>query len=202
MLPVITALAKQSKARISIDTRNAAVMQRAADAGAHMINDVSALGHDPQNLAIAARTGLPVILMHMQGTPQTMQVAPRYDDVLLDVADQLEARVAACEAAGIAREKIIVDPGIGFGKTLAHNLSLLHGLALLHGLGCPVLLGASRKSFIVRLMKQLGAQEPADRVPGSLAAALIGVQQGAQIVRVHDVAATREALAVQETYLD
>ena len=199
VIPVIAALARQSKARLSIDTRNALVMQRAIDAGAHIVNDVSALQHDPDSLGVVARTGVPVILMHMLGTPKTMQVDPTYDDVVLDVWDFLSDRIAACEAAGIARARIIVDPGIGFGKTLHHNLALMHALAILHSLGTPVLLGASRKSFLVKLMKEVGAAAPVDRVPGSVAAALLGASQGAQILRVHDVAATRQALAVQQT---
>ncbi len=194
VLPVIAALARRSKARISVDTRKAEVMRRAADEGAHIVNDVSALGHDPRALEVAAGLGLPVVLMHAQGEPRTMQLAPRYDDVVLDVYDALEARIEACERAGIPRARLIVDPGIGFGKNLAHNLALLGSLSILHGLGCPVLLGASRKSFIGRLTGA-GAGE---RLPGSLAAALLGVAQGVHILRVHDVAATRQALAVWE----
>lgn len=199
VIPVISALARQSRARLSIDTRNALVMQRALDAGAHIINDVSALQHDPAGMAVVARSGAPVILMHMLGTPKTMQIDPTYDDVVLDVTDFLATRVAACEAAGIDRTRVVVDPGIGFGKTLHHNLALMHALAILHSLGTPVLLGASRKSFLVKLMTEIGAPPPADRVPGSVAAALLGAAQGAQILRVHDVAATRQALAVQQT---
>ncbi len=196
VIPVITALRRHTTARISIDTRNSLVMQRALDAGAHMINDVSALMHDPASIGVVAKSGVPVVLMHMLGTPETMQVKPTYDDVLLDVTDYLASRVAACEAAGIPRERIIVDPGIGFGKTVSHNLALIHGLSILHGLGTAVLLGASRKSFIANLMKRLGAPPPENRLAGSLAAALEGVRQGAQILRVHDVAETRQAMAV------
>jgi dihydropteroate synthase len=195
VIPVIAALAARTKVAISIDTRNAEVMRRAADAGARIVNDVAALGYDPNALGVAAETGLPVVLMHAQGDPRTMQLDPRYDDVVLDVYDWLEARVAACEAAGIPRARIAVDPGIGFGKTLQHNLALLGSLSIFHGLGCPVLLGASRKSFIGRLS---GGAAPGERVPGSVAAALLGAAQGVQIVRVHDVAATRQALAVWE----
>jgi dihydropteroate synthase len=180
---------------ISIDTRNAEVMRRAADAGARLINDVAALGHDPDALQVAAESGLPVVLMHAQGDPRTMQLDPRYDDVVLDVYDWLEARIAACEAAGIGRGRLIVDPGIGFGKTLDHNVALLASLSTFHGLGCPILLGASRKSFIGRLSGGVPAPE---RAPGSIAAALAGVAEGVQIVRAHDVAATRQALAVWE----
>ena len=177
----------------SIDTRKAAIMARALDAGAALVNDVSALGHDPAALALVAARGCPVVLMHAQGSPETMQDAPRYDDVLLDVYDWLAARIAACVAAGIDRRRIIVDPGIGFGKGLAHNLALLRGLALFHGLGVPVLLGASRKALIGRLA---GEVAPGDRLPGSLALALHAAAQGVQVVRVHDVAETAQALAV------
>ena len=192
VLPVVEALAKQARAPVSIDTRNAEVMRRAADAGARIVNDVSALAHDPASLAFAARSGLPVVLMHAQGDPRTMQANPTYADVVLDVYDALQARVQACKAAGIGAERLIVDPGIGFGKTLAHNLSLLGSLTVFQGLGCPVLLGVSRKSFIARLTGA-GAGE---RLPGSLAGALLGAAQGVQILRVHDVAATRQALTV------
>lgn len=199
VIPVVAALSRQSRARISVDTRNAVTMQRAIDAGAHIVNDVSALMHDAASLAVVARAGVPVILMHMLGDPKTMQLAPAYDDVVLDVFDHLEARIAACEAAGLAREHIVVDPGIGFGKTPAHNLSLLRALSILHGLGCAVLLGASRKGFITKLMAEHAGVSPpaAERLPGSLAAALGGITQGAHIVRVHDVAATRQAMIVQ-----
>jgi dihydropteroate synthase len=198
VLPVIEALAGRVRAPISIDTRNAEVMRRAVDAGARVINDVAALAHDPDSLRVAAASGLPVVLMHAQGDPRTMQLDPSYDDVVLDVHDWLEARIAVCEAAGIPRTRLVVDPGIGFGKTLAHNLALISSLGIFHGLGCPILLGASRKSFIGRLA---GGAAAAERLPGSLAAALLGAAQGAQILRVHDVAATRQALAVWEAAL-
>ena len=192
VLPVIEALAKKASVPVSVDTRNADVMRRAAQAGARLINDISALSHDPASLAVAAASSLPVVLMHARGTPGTMQRNPVYDDVVLDVYDALDARIRACELAGIPRARLIVDPGIGFGKTLAHNLALLGGLSTFHGLGCTVLLGASRKSFIGKLT---GAAAE-DRLPGSLAAALAGVAQGVQIIRVHDVAATRQAILV------
>jgi dihydropteroate synthase len=195
VVPVVAALARQAPVPISVDTRNAEVMRRAADAGGRIINDVAALGHDPDAMRVAAGSGLPVVLMHAQGDPRTMQIDPRYDDVVLDVYDWLEARIAACEAAGIGRERLVVDPGIGFGKTVAHNLALLSSLSIYHGLGCPILLGASRKSFIGRL----SGGAPADqRMPGSVSAALLGAAQGVQILRVHDVAATRQALALWE----
>ena len=189
--PVIAALA--GVAPISIDTRKAAVARAALAAGAALVNDVSAFLHDPAMAGVVAAAGAPVCLMHAQGTPQTMQADPRYDDVLLDVYDHLAARVAAAEAAGIPRDRILVDPGIGFGKTQAHNLALLARLSLFHALGCPILLGVSRKRFIGTIGQ---AAEPKARMPGSVAVALAGVAQGAQVIRVHDVAETRQALAL------
>ena len=193
VLPVIEGLKTACDARISIDTRKALVMQRAAAAGADIINDVSALSHDPDGMAAAAEADLPVVLMHAQGDPKTMQDAPRYGDVLLDVFDYLERRIATCEAAGIARQHLLVDPGIGFGKTLSHNLMLMHGLSLFHGLGVPLLVGASRKRFIGILT---GVDVAGERVSGSIGAALAAAGQGAHILRVHDVKATRDALTV------
>jgi len=198
VMPVIEGLVGRARARLSIDTRKAEVMRRAALAGVHILNDISALQHDALSLRVAAETRLPVVLMHALGDPRTMQRDPRYDNVLLDVYDALEARVEACVRAGIARQRLVVDPGIGFGKTTAHNLELLAGLSLFHALGTPVMLGASRKSFIGALT---GAPDPSERVPGSVAAALSGALQGAHILRVHDVAATRQALTVWEAAL-
>ena len=180
-------------AAVSIDTRKAGVMQAAIGAGAGLVNDVSALTWDPQAATVVAAAGVPVVLMHHQGDPATMQDAPRYDDVLVDVYHWLEERIAAAEAAGISRDKILVDPGIGFGKTVAHNLELLNGLALFHGLGCPIVLGASRKRMIGALSNEAPAGQ---RVAGSLALALKAVDQGAQVVRVHDVPETVQALKV------
>lgn len=176
---------------VSIDTRKAAVMASALDAGATIVNDVSALGHDPSAVALVAQRGCPVVLMHHQGTPETMQVAPRYDNALLDVFDWLERRIAAVAAAGVAPDAIIADPGIGFGKGLDHNLALLKGLSLLHGLGVPILLGASRKSLISKLAGDVPVEA---RLPGSLALALAGAQAGVQLLRVHDVPQTVQAL--------
>lgn len=193
VMPVIEGLVGRTRARLSIDTRKAEVMRRAALAGVHILNDISALQHDAMSMRVAAETRLPVVLMHAQGDPRTMQRDPKYDNVLLDVYDVLEARVEACLRAGISRDRLIIDPGIGFGKAAAHNLELLSGLSLLHGLGVPLMLGASRKSFIGALT---GAVDPTDRVPGSVAAALAGAMQGAHILRVHDVAATRQALII------
>lgn len=183
-------------ATLSIDTRNAATARAALGAGATLLNDVSALTHDPV-MAEVAPAFARVCLMHAQGDPQTMQQHPRYDDVVLDVFDYLEGRVAAARALGIGRERVIVDPGIGFGKTLAHNLALMAALALFHGLGAPVLFGASRKRFIGTLAAPTGTGEKAsDRAPGSIAAALMAAGEGVQILRVHDVAETAQALAV------
>jgi dihydropteroate synthase len=192
-VPAVRRLAGSGTA-VSIDTRKAAVMEAALAAGAAMVNDVSALTFDERSAAVVAQAGCPVVLMHHRGAPETMQDAPRYDrPVLLAVYDWLAERIAAAEAAGIARERIIVDPGIGFGKTVQHNLRLLNGLALLHGLGCPVMLGASRK----RTIGALAGEAPADaRLAGSLALALKGADQGVQLLRVHDVPETMQALRV------
>lgn len=193
IMPVIEALRPRTTARISVDTRKAEVMRRAAAAGADILNDVSALTHDPDALATAAETGLPIMLMHAQGDPKTMNDAPRYDDVTLDVFDFLAARIAAATAAGIEKSNIVADPGIGFGKHLHHNVAVLAALGLYHGLGVPVLLGASRKKLIGQICN---VEDPKDRLPGSIAAALSALANGVQIVRVHDVAATRQATAV------
>jgi dihydropteroate synthase len=192
VVAVVRGLAEHG-AVVSIDSRHARVMAAALDAGAAVINDVTALAGDPESLALAARAGVPVVLMHMQGEPRTMQADPSYDDAALSVFDFLTARVAACEAAGITRDRIAVDPGIGFGKTLEHNLRILDQMALYHGLGCVLLLGVSRKGFIGRLS---GGPPPKARLPGSLAAALAGVGRGVQILRAHDVGETVQALEV------
>jgi len=190
VLPVIQQLASGGTA-VSIDTRKSAVMSAALGAGARLVNDVSALTWDEQSAGVIAAAGAPVVLMHHQGDPQTMQKDPRYDDVLVEVFLWLEARIEAAEKAGILRDRILVDPGIGFGKTVAHNLELINGLALLHGLGCPIVFGASRK----RMIGALSNEAPADqRLPGSLALALKAVEQGAQLLRVHDVPETVQAL--------
>ena len=193
VLPAVEGLTRAGTA-VSIDTRKAAVMRAALAAGAGLVNDVSALTYDAEAAAVVAAAGCPVVLMHHRGSPETMQQAPRYDrPVLFEVYDWLEARIAAAEAAGIARDRIIVDPGIGFGKTVAHNLQLLNGLALLHGLGCPLMLGASRK----RTIGALSNEAPADRrLGGSLALALKGAEQGAQLLRVHDAFETVQAIRI------
>jgi dihydropteroate synthase len=192
--PLIAALrADGLRVPISIDTRKARVAAAALAAGADLVNDVSALTWDRDMGRVVAEAGVPICLMHAQGTPQTMQNDPKYNDVRLDVYDWLAQAIARAEAVGIDRSKVIVDPGIGFGKTLEHNLALLKSLALLHQLGCAILLGASRKRFIGTLS---GVEVASDRVAGSVAAALFGAEQGAQILRVHDVIETRQALAV------
>lgn len=193
VLPVIRALSAQTAAAISVDTRKPAVARAAIEAGASIWNDVSALTFAPDSLATAAMLDCRLVLMHAQGDPKTMQDDPRYDDVVAEVAAFLASRIAACEAAGVKRDRLILDPGIGFGKTLAHNLALIGGLSAIAALGRPVLLGASRKSFIAALDRQGPAP---DRLGGSIAAALAGAARGAAILRVHDVAATRQALAV------
>lgn len=193
VLPVVRELAADGLA-VSIDSRRSAVMAAALDAGAVLVNDVSALNFDPESLGVVARRGAPVVLMHSRGAPKTMQEKPKYHCAPLDVFDDLQARIDACLAAGMTREQIIIDPGIGFGKTqTGHNIEILQRLGLLHGLGCPVLLGVSRKGFIDRLA---GVHEPKKRLPGSLAAGLAGLDQGVQILRVHDVAETAQAVAV------
>ena len=192
--PVIEAIrAAGITTPISIDTRKAATARAAFAAGADMLNDVSALSFDPTLASFAAQKNAPICLVHAQGTPETMQDNPLYDNVLLDVYDYLEQAVEMAEKGGIAREKIIVDPGIGFGKTVKHNVQLLRGMSLFHGLGCLVLLGASRKNFIGTLSS---VKSPEARVHGSVGVALAAAGQGVQIIRVHDVAATNQALTL------
>ncbi|VAV90121.1 Dihydropteroate synthase [hydrothermal vent metagenome] len=189
VIPVIEKLSDISVA-ISIDTRNAEVMDRALAAGATIVNDVSALSHDKAALDMVGKAGCLVILMHARNNPDTMQDDPRYDDVLLDVYDYLESRLEVCRTSGIMKDRIIIDPGIGFGKTVAHNMELMAGLSLFHGLGVPVLLGVSRKSFIGHIT---GEKEAGRRLAGSLAFAQAGYDQGVQILRVHDVLDSRQA---------
>ncbi len=194
VLPVIEALSAAG-AVVSVDTRHPGVMTQATAAGAKLINDIAALTH-PGAMEAAAQSGAAVILMHSNADPRTMQDAPNFDDVVLNVYDYLEARIDACEAAGISRENLIADPGIGFAKTPDHNADLLSALAMFHGLGVPLLLGISRKSFIGHFSDGEAAE---DRLPGSLAAALWGTAQGAAILRVHDIAETRQALNIWQT---
>jgi dihydropteroate synthase len=189
--PAILDVRQTSPLRLSIDTRKAPVAAAALGAGIDWINDVSALTFDSEMARLAASSGAPVCLMHAPSDPKTMQQNAQYEDVLLDVYDYLAARVDFALSQGILRQNIIVDPGIGFGKTLAHNLTLLRGIAVFHSLGCPMLLGASRKRFIGTIS---GAEKAQDRIAGSVAVALAAAGQGAQILRVHDVRETVQAL--------
>ena len=189
--PVISAIRAESDLAISIDTRKAKVARAAIDVGATLINDVSGFTYDPHLMDEARLADVPVCVMHALGDPETMQQDPRYDHVLIDIYEFLAARVAELQAAGIAKSRILVDPGIGFGKTADHNLTLLRNIGLFHGLGCPVLLGASRKRFIGTIGKAALAR---NRAPGSIAVGLAALAQGVHILRVHDVADTVQAL--------
>lgn len=191
VLPIVERLVRECNVMISLDTSKAAVMREGCKAGAHLINDVRAL-QEPGALLAAAEADVPVCLMHMQGQPRTMQVEPHYDDLLEEVKAFFDERIAACEAAGIGREKLLLDPGYGFGKTLAHNYQLLAEQRGLLEYGLPLLVGMSRKSMIGNLL----ARPVDERLAGSLACALIGMQQGARIIRVHDVRETMDALRV------
>jgi dihydropteroate synthase len=192
IVPVVERLARSGTA-VSIDTRKAGVMEAALGVGAHLINDVSALLYDDRALDVAVAAGCPVVLMHSPDPAKTGHEGGNYGDVLLEVYDWLERRVGEVVAGGIARERVLIDPGIGFGKSLADNLALLNGLALFHGIGCGVVLGASRK----RMIGALSNEAPAGaRLGGSLAVALKGAELGAQLIRVHDVFETAQALRV------
>lgn len=192
VVPVIERLAAAG-VPVSVDTRKAAVMEAALAAGAAMVNDVSALSHDPRSLDVVARAGCPVVLMHSPSSGDDPHEGGEYQDVVLDIYDALEARIAACADAGIAREAIIVDPGLGFGKSLGHNLAIMNRLALFQGLGVPVLLGASRKRMIGALSNEASTDR---RLGGSLALAMRGLEQGAQMLRVHDVPESVQAVHV------
>ncbi|MVO16711.1 dihydropteroate synthase [Parasedimentitalea huanghaiensis] len=189
--PVIRALREVSDVPISIDTRKSGVAAATLEAGANLVNDVSGFTFDPELGPVAAAAGVPVCVMHAQGDPATMQQDPSYENVLLDVYDFLSAQIERLEAIGVLRDQIVIDPGIGFGKTLEHNQALLQGIALFHGLGCPILLGVSRKGFIGTIGKEPQATA---RAPGSIAVGLAALAQGVQFLRVHDVAATAQAI--------
>ncbi len=191
VLPLVERIVAELEVVVSVDTSTPALMTEAARLGAGLINDVRALTREGA-MAAAAATGLPVCLMHMRGEPGNMQQAPSYGDVVTEVAGYLRRRVAACEAAGIRRGRLVLDPGFGFGKTVAHNLRLLRGLPDLAALGSPLLVGLSRKSMIGRLL----GREVHERLPASLALAVLAVERGARIIRAHDVAATVDALAM------
>ena len=194
VVPVVEGLAAQGVV-VSVDTRHTAVARAALDAGASIVNDVGSLAPDDGMLAAVARAGAGYIAMHLRGEPRTMQDDPRFDDVVTEVETELRAAVDAAVAAGVAPDAIAIDPGIGFGKTLEHNLALLGAVPRFAAGGPPVLIGTSRKSFLGRIT---GIATPADRLAGSLASAVLAARDGARILRVHDVAATVEALAVQQ----
>lgn len=192
VLPVIRALAAAG-VRVSVDTRHAETMAAALDAGATIVNDVYALGYDPAAAPLVAARGCPVVLMHMRGTPAEMYAQAHYDDVAAEVARELGQQIAAAERAGIARDRIAIDPGIGFAKTAEQSVELLRRLRELVRLGFPIVVGVSRKSFIGALV---GEWDPRRRLPGSLAAGLFALSQGASILRVHDVEETMQAITV------
>jgi dihydropteroate synthase len=191
VVPVIAEVARRVSVPISIDTTKAAVARRALDAGAAIVNDISGLRFDPHMPEVCAHAQAGIVCMHMQGTPQTMQIDPRYTDVVREVADYLAQRLAALEACGIARERVVIDPGIGFGKTPDHNLTILKNIARFRALGRPVLIGHSRKRFLAKILGRTLDETSAATLGVSVAAALAG----ADLLRVHDVRATRDVLA-------
>jgi len=193
VVPVIEALKSKGIGPLSVDTRKASVAKAALKAGAGLFNDVTALTFDPDSLKVAAESGAAICLMHSVKTPKDMQENPCYNNILLDVYDVLDERIKACEAVGISRSRIMVDPGIGFGKTMAHNLTLLRGVSLFHSLGCAVLLGVSRKGMIGKIA---GEPNPERRFAGSVTLGLEGLNQGVQMLRVHDIAETRQSIAL------
>ncbi|WP_265671716.1 dihydropteroate synthase [Klebsiella grimontii] len=196
VIPTVEAIAQRFEVWISVDTSKPEVIRESARVGAHIINDIRSLT-EPGALEAAAETGLPVCLMHMQGQPKTMQDAPKYADVFADVERFFVEHIVRCERAGIAKDKLLLDPGFGFGKNLSHNYELLARLGEFHHLGLPLLVGMSRKSMVGQLLN-VG---PTERLSGSLACAVIAAMQGAQIIRVHDVKETVEALRVVEATL-
>jgi dihydropteroate synthase len=191
VLPLVERIAAELAVVISVDTSTAVLMREAASAGAGLLNDVRALTREGA-LEAAAATGLPICLMHMQGEPDTMQVAPYYVDVVTEVSGYLQGRVEACEGEGIARERLLLDPGFGFGKSLTHNMQLLRGLPRLSALGLPLVAGLSRKSMIGKLL----GRDMEQRLPASLALAVLAAERGAAVIRTHDVAATADAVAM------
>ena len=199
LLPVLERLLDGPPCPVSVDTSKPDVAEAALALGAHMVNDITALTDGLELAQVCAAHGAALAVMHMQGTPRTMQANPRYDDLLGEVRARLETAVATAEAAGVATDAICVDPGIGFGKTVDHNLTLLKRLDAFRSLGKPILVGPSRKSFIGALLDQV---PPADRLEGTLAACVLAVAAGAHIVRVHDVAAVRRAVRVAEAIRD
>lgn len=196
VVPVVEAIARRFDVWISVDTSKASVIREAANAGMHLINDIRSL-QEPGALQAAAETGLPVCLMHMQGDPKTMQQSPHYDNVVAQVDQYFAEQIACCVNAGIPKNKLLLDPGFGFGKNLEHNYQLLARLAEFHHFGLPLLVGMSRKSMVGQLLHV----SPEKRVTGSVACAVIAAMQGAQIVRVHDVKETVEAMRIVEATL-
>jgi dihydropteroate synthase len=197
VLPVIEGLRRQTRVLLSVDTTKAAVARAALDAGADIVNDTSAFRFDPAMPGVIARSGAAVVLMHMQGTPLTMQQAPHYDDVVAEIAAFLDDRVRVAEAAGIPRERVVVDPGIGFGKTVDHNLEIIRRQAGFHALGRPLLLGFSRKAFLGAIL----GLPPDERLEATIAAAVLSVERGAHILRVHDVGPVARAVRTAEAVL-
>lgn len=198
VVPVIEALAKKTR-HISVDTRNAKTIQAAIEAGATMVNDVSAMRHDPDSVHILAKTTLPMCLMHMQGDPQNMQDAPEYSDVIEDICSFFEERIVFCEGHGINKNRIILDPGIGFGKTTLHNLQIIKNIRVFQKFGCPVLLGTSRKRFIGEICS---VDDPKQRLMGSVTSILYGLGMGVQMLRVHDVKETKQAFDMYQAILE
>ncbi len=198
VLPVISALKQKTTALISIDTTKAEVAEAAIAAGASIVNDISAGRFDPRMFPLVSGSGAGLIIMHMKGTPKTMQINPHYEDVLAEVKAFLQERLEAAEAFGIERERLIVDPGIGFGKRLEDNLVLLNNLDALTEFGRPVLAGISRKSFIGKILNL----DPPDRLEGTIAAAVMAILRGASLLRVHDIKAVKRAVAVAESILE
>jgi dihydropteroate synthase len=194
VLPVVRGLRCALRIPISIDTYKSRVARAALREGADIVNDISALRFDAAMVSLVAEERVPVVLMHMQGGPRTMQLEPRYDDVVREVRDFLADRIRYAVEGGVEQDRIIIDPGIGFGKTLDHNLALLRGLPQLAGLGQPLLVGASRKTFVGKILEV----DPGERLEGSLAAAVVAVLAGASIIRAHDVKETRKALRVAD----
>lgn len=197
-VPVISALRKKTDVLISVDTTKSEVAEAALDKGADIINDISSFRFDPKMLSLAAQKDIPVILMHMKGTPKNMQLNPFYEDLLAEIRGFLEERIATAQAYGIKKEKIIIDPGIGFGKSLKDNLTLIKSLKFLEPIDRPILIGISRKSFIGKIL----SLPPQERTEGTIASAVLSIINGAHILRVHDVEAVKRAVLITEAIID
>jgi len=197
-VPVISALRKKTDVLISVDTTKSEVAEAALDEGADIINDISSFRFDPKMLSLAAQKDIPVILMHMKGTPKNMQLNPFYEDLLAEIRGFLEERIATAQAYGIKKEKIIIDPGIGFGKSLKDNLTLIKSLKFLEPIDRPILIGISRKSFIGKIL----SLPPQERTEGTIASAVLSIINGAHILRVHDIEAVKRAVLVTEAIID